>query len=87
MAHKKFEDLKFRDGSTVKERREADRLTKRFRFLYDDDGHDYLVEVGKEDAFQKWLEAGPYWENYEGEEFESIGRSTTCYTFLDPKSD
>jgi hypothetical protein len=58
---------------------------KRFRLLGDDDGHDYLVEVGKEEAFRKWIDAGPYWKNYTGEEFESIGSAFSCYTFADPR--
>jgi hypothetical protein len=58
---------------------------KRFRLLSDDDGHDYLVELGQENAFAKWLEAGPYWEGYTGPEFESIGRHFSTYIFADPR--
>ena len=58
---------------------------KRFRLLSDDDGHKYLIEVGKEEAFQKWLDAGPYWENYKGEEFESLGSHFSTYSFADPR--
>jgi hypothetical protein len=57
----------------------------RFRLLSDDDGHKYLIEVGKEEAFEKWLAAGPYWENYEGEEFESLGSHFSTYSFCDPR--
>lgn len=64
----------------------SDQETKRFTFLTDDDGHMYLVEVGKqEEAFLKWLAAAPYWENYEGEEFEDIGGDPSRYTFTDPR--
>jgi hypothetical protein len=59
----------------------------RFRFLKDDDGHTYLIQVGKEEEFARWLDAGPYWENYEGEEFESIGCHPSCYTFTNPLED
>ncbi len=58
---------------------------KRFRLLSDDDGHKYLIEVGKEEAFRKWIEAGPYWENYAGEEFESLGSHFSTYSFADPR--
>jgi len=58
---------------------------KRFRLLSDDDGHEYLVEVGKEETFQRWIDAGPYWENYEGEEFESLDSSFNTYSFCDPR--
>lgn len=58
---------------------------KRFRLLSDDDGHDYLVEVGKEKAFREFLDAGPYWKNYKGEEFESIGSHFSIYSFTDPR--
>lgn len=60
---------------------------KRFRLLSDDDGHEYLVEVGKEEKFQEWLDAAPYWENYTGEEFESIGSHFSTYSFCDPRRD
>ena len=58
---------------------------KRFRLLSDDDGHKYLVPVDKEAAFYEWLNAGPYWENYEGEEFESLGSHFSTYSFCDPR--
>ena len=58
---------------------------KRFRLLSDDDGHKYLIEVGKEAAFYEWLNAGPYWENYKGEEFESLGSHFSTYSFCDPR--
>jgi len=59
----------------------------RYKFLSDDDGHTYLVPVEKIEAFEKWLAAGPYWENYTGEEFESLGRSLNCFSFTDPQED
>ena len=60
---------------------------KRFRLLRDDDGHDYLIEVGKEKAFEKWIAAGPYWENYKGEDFNEarIGSHFSTYSFADPR--
>lgn len=57
----------------------------RIRIMSDDDGHDYFVPVGKEKAFREWLAAGPYWENYKGEEFESIDSALSCFTFENPQ--
>lgn len=61
----------------------------RFRLLSDDDGHDYVIPVGKEDAFQAWIEAGPYLEDYHGEDFAeyALGCSLTCYSFADFQED
>lgn len=63
---------------------------KRYRFVSDDDGHDYLIEVGKEDAFDKWLDAVSSGDpEFEGEEFDddAIGCNPSCYSFADPRSD
>jgi hypothetical protein len=61
----------------------------RFRIHTDDDGHDYVIPVGKEDAFQAWLDAGPYWEDYHGEDFAEykLGCSLSCYSFADFQED
>lgn len=58
---------------------------QRMCFVKDDDGHTYLIQVDQRAAFETWMEAGPYWEGYEGPEFESIGCSTSCYSFVDPQ--
>lgn len=62
---------------------------QRWRFVKDDDGHCYLIPADKWDDFEKWMEAGPYWEDYHGEYFGdySIGSSPSNYTFTDPKGD
>jgi len=58
---------------------------QRFRLLSDDDGHRYLVKVEEEEDFYAWLNAGPYWENYSGKEFESLGSHFSTYSFCDPR--
>lgn len=62
---------------------------QRFRLLSDDDGHRYLIPVGKEKAFYAWIAAGPYWEGYTGEDFNecSLGCSLPCYSFTDFQED
>jgi len=70
---------------TIREAPEA----PRYRLLPDDDGHDYVIPVGKEDAFQAWVEHGPYWEDYTGEDFNEcrLGCSLSCYSFTDFQED
>lgn len=60
---------------------------RRWRFVRDDDGHDYMIPADEQDEFQRWLDAGPYWEGYEGEDFNArrIGGSPSLYSFTDPK--
>jgi hypothetical protein len=62
---------------------------KRIRILDDDDGHTYFIPLGKEIAFQKWLDAGPYWEGYEGEDFSryAIGSHLSCFSFSNPEEE
>ena len=60
--------------------------TQRFRFVSDDDGHNYLIKNTDTIAFEKWLAAGPYWEDYDGPDFESIN-SISEYSFVDPQLD
>ena len=43
-------------------------MSTRYRFMSDDDGHDYLIEDGDVEKFENWLKAGPYWEDYDGKE-------------------
>lgn len=63
-----------------------DEVLERFRFVGDDDGHRYLIPAGSRDDFQTWLDAGPYWENYEGVDFtEYRCDSPSLYTFTNPK--
>jgi hypothetical protein len=61
-------------------------MTK-IRIMSDDDGHTYFIPVGKERDFQKWLDAGPYWEGYDGEDFSGhcIGGSVEAYVFSNPE--
>jgi hypothetical protein len=62
-------------------------MEERFRFVQDDDAHWYLIPAHKRKQFDKWVEAGPYWDNYKGEDFskDAIGCSPSQYTFTDPK--
>jgi len=61
--------------------------TQRFRFMRDDDGHDYIIPADEEAQFRRWLACGPYWEGYEGYDYNdcAIGCSPSCYTFTDPQ--
>lgn len=63
----------------------------RFRFMNDDDGHWYLIPAGEEKQFEKWLKAGPYWENYniDDKDYEGcrIGGSPSDWTFEEPRLD
>jgi hypothetical protein len=70
-----------------KARKRFFRLPVRCRILSDDDGHTYFVPVGQEKAFQAWLDAGPYWEDYEGLDYRcyEIGSSLSCFTFSNPE--
>lgn len=62
---------------------------QRWRFVKDDDGHTYLIPADKRKAFDLWVEASPYWDGYEGEDFQGdeTGTSSSNYTFTDPKED
>jgi len=59
----------------------------RFRLVQDDDGHWYLIQADKEEVFNTWVAAGPYWDGYEGEHFEPLGGSPSNVTFTDPKEE
>ena len=65
------------------------KTSKRYRILSDDDGHDYLILVGEENQFQEWLDAGPYWEGYDGKDYDGarINGAPSRITFVDPKED
>jgi hypothetical protein len=45
-----------------------------------------MIPADEEDAFQKWVEAAPYWEGYEGKNYEecALGGSPSNVTFADP---
>ena len=64
-------------------------MSTRYRFMSDDDGHDYLIEDGDVEKFENWLKAGPYWEDYDGKDFfdMALGTSVHFFTFTDPKED
>jgi hypothetical protein len=70
-------------------KRELPKPPARVRILTDDDGHDYVIPVGKEDAFQAWVNAGPYREDYHGEDFaeSALGCALSCYSFGDFQED
>jgi hypothetical protein len=44
---------------------------QRHRLIQDDDCHWYVIPVEEVDAFNAWLAAGPYWENYQGPRFDA----------------
>jgi hypothetical protein len=60
----------------------------RWRFVSDDDCHDYLIPAELKEEFDTWAAAGPYWENYVGEDFD-IYRvdGWQQFTFTDPRSE
>ncbi len=53
--------------------------------MKDDDGHTYIIPLGMEPAFLRWLEAGPYWDGYKGPDFNEnrLDSHLTCYSFAD----
>lgn len=55
----------------------------RQKFVKDDDGHWYLINAEDEAEFERWLDAGPYWEEWSGKDFSDcrIGLHPSCYTF------
>lgn len=63
------------------------RLPTRVRIMEDDDGHAYLVPVGREKEFVEWLAHAPYWEGYKGVDCSAwrIGSHLSCYTFGNPE--
>ena len=75
-------------------------MAERFRFVGDDDGHDYLIPAAKKEAFDKWLEHQfALWgeplseedfkaisESYKGEDFNGYRCSDPeRYTFENPE--
>lgn len=61
----------------------------RFKMVSDDDGHRYVVPVEKVEEFGRWVEAGPYWEGWQGEDFNdyAIGGAPSLVTFESPRTD
>jgi hypothetical protein len=64
-------------------------LSERYCFRSDDDGHDYLIKVSQQKEFETWLAAGPYWESYDGHDFQEdmIPGSVESFSFLNPVID
>lgn len=63
---------------------------KRFRFVKDDDGHDYLIPAELEKEFELWLIAVEDWDDtWNGPDFDQYrtSMSPNNYTFTDPKED
>ena len=58
-------------------------MNDRYCFRQDDDGHWYLIEVGKIDMFEALLNKDDDYESF-NENFSSIGCSPSCYSFKDP---
>jgi hypothetical protein len=66
----------------------ATNKVQRYRLVSDDDGHDYLILADKQDDFQTWLDAGPYWKKYKGKDYSDCRcDSPSVYTFTDPQRD
>lgn len=67
----------------------------RQRFVQDDDGHNYLINVGQEIDFENWMnymgglddEDYDDTEEYDGPEFESLGTGVHNFTFTDAQED
>lgn len=63
-------------------------MTQRFRFVTDDDGHNYLIHADKHREFREWVEAGPYWNSTATRDFEDNRiDSEHFWTFTDPQED
>lgn len=59
---------------------------KRYRLLSDNDGHDYIIEVGEEIAFYVWVEQTENeYEMYMGQSFEDRRMNINDLTFTDPQ--
>jgi hypothetical protein len=64
-------------------------MADRYRFVSDDDGHDYLIPADKKEAFDRWLEhqselwGGPHTE----EEFKALEASCSGEDFDSYKID
>jgi hypothetical protein len=41
------------------------------RLIGDDDGHWYVILADEADAFRRWCDAAPYWEDYVGKDFST----------------
>jgi len=64
-------------------------MKKRYTFVTDDDCHWYLIPAERVEAFELWEEAGPYWDDYDGDDFNNyrIDGGPHGWTFTDPKED
>lgn len=63
-------------------------MSDRYCLKQDDDCHWYLIPVLRLQNFEEWLAAGPYYEDYEGEEFDSCRiDGPHRLTFTDPKEE
>lgn len=62
-------------------------VDRRYRLVEDDDGHWYCIQVGQEKEFDRWEAAGPYWEGYEGFDFNDVrlDGSPSNVTFTNPE--
>lgn len=69
---------------------------QRFRFVKDDDGHDYLIPAELENQFNEWVAESDPWREpqdeedvYDGPSFDEYrtDMSPNNYTFTDPKED
>ena len=65
------------------------KMKPRFRFVVDDDGHDYLIPENEAEQFRDWIDHGPYWEDYKGKDYNDsrVGTHIGNFTFTDPQED
>ena len=61
-------------------------MEERYCLRKDDDAHWYLITVNQCESFDEWLAAAPYWEGYEGHDFnENRIDGYHSVTFSDPR--
>lgn len=75
-------------SNSAEKRERSKRAPTRYRFMSDDDGHDYIIPADEEAHFRRWLACGPYWDNYKGKEYNDCRIDIpTFFTFIDPRED
>lgn len=47
-------------------------MNENMRFVEDDEGHWYLIPEELYIDFYAWIEAGPYWEDWEGIDYNNF---------------
>lgn len=57
--------------------RKSEELKPWYCLVNDDDGHSYIIRQDETSEFEAWLNAAPYWEGYEGKDFEECAINGT----------